>query len=99
MVVDVSQDEKIEGFFAAQGEPNLISGIKKVLTTHKHWDHCNGNLAMHDHCEKLDIVGGKHDNVPGATTQVEDGDLLEVEGIAAIKCFHTPCHTAGHIIF
>jgi glyoxylase-like metal-dependent hydrolase (beta-lactamase superfamily II) len=73
MVVDVSEPEKLQKFFEVQGEQGLISGIQKVLTTHKHWDHSNGNSVMHDLVKNLDVVGGKYDNVQGATTHVEDG--------------------------
>lgn len=46
----------------------------------------------------LEILGGINDNVPGATTAVKDGDVYELNGIR-ITCYHTPCHTRGHILY
>ena len=46
----------------------------------------------------LEIPGGINDHVPGATTAVKDGDVYELNGIR-ITCYHTPCHTRGHILY
>ena len=48
----------------------------------------------------LVIYGGAHDNVPGCTHPVNDGDVIEPLGPSIkIKALHTPCHTKGHILY
>ena len=38
------------------------------------------------------------DSVPGCTVKVDDGNVFEINGIR-VTCFHTPCHTRGHILY
>ena len=42
-----------------------------VLTTHKHKDHSGGNVELRQ-LLGIDIVGGKHDSIPGVSFEVED---------------------------
>ena len=46
----------------------------------------------------IQIVGGEADKVPGETLGVQDKQVIEINGLK-ITCFHTPCHTKGHISF
>ena len=45
-LVDVCEADKVPHFFQKQGNKNLTLGIDAILTTHKHWDHSNGNNDM-----------------------------------------------------
>lgn len=43
-----------------------------VLSTHKHWDHTNGNKSMLESFPSIRIFGGTNDNVPHCTDFVSD---------------------------
>ena len=72
--------------------------MKMVLCTHKHHDHAGGNVEMRQHFPKLEVVGGALEEVAGRTRTAADGDELQL-GSVAVRVVHTPCHTAGHIVF
>lgn len=46
----------------------------------------------------IQVLGGAHDNVPGATSALANEDVLEINGMR-ITCYHTPCHTRGHMLY
>jgi hydroxyacylglutathione hydrolase len=91
ILVDCSEPDKVFSYLGGRT-------VSHLLTTHKHWDHSNGNVEMKSKIPGLEIVGGKEDNVPACTLPVENGDTLQVDGVK-ITCIHTPCHTRGHIIY
>ena len=71
-----------------------------IMTTHKHWDHADGNTAVKHAYPSVEIVGGAIDKVKECTKFVNDQDEFEVlGGEYQVKCHHTPCHTTGHILF
>jgi len=70
----------------------------KILSTHKHSDHSGGNTEMAKAVPGLTIVGGIHDNIPGVTHPVEDGDEFRI-GELRVGVMHTPCHTRGHVLY
>jgi len=78
--------------------------VTTILTTHKHWDHAGGNVEIAKHYstagEPLQVVGGKIDNVDGATLHVQTGSVVELgaQGFTA-QVFECPCHTRGHVIY
>jgi hydroxyacylglutathione hydrolase len=93
-IIDVSgQPEEILKHVEKEGVV-----IIKVLTTHKHWDHAGGNNKIKVLHPNLEIVGSLIDNVEGCTTFVEDGQMINVSGIA-IRCILTPGHTMGHMSY
>jgi hydroxyacylglutathione hydrolase len=92
--VDVSEPEKLQAFAKVYG----IESITNILTTHKHADHSGGNKSLLEAIPDLKVYGGAHDNIPGCTNPINDGDIFEINGIK-IKCMHTPCHTKGHILY
>ena len=53
---------------------------------------------MREMYSSLQVFGGSKDDVPGCTTKVDDGSVFEINGIR-VTCFHTPCHTKGHILY
>jgi len=76
-------------------------GIEKashIITTHKHWDHSGGNEEMKKQFPGLEVHGGAHDLIPGCTHPIQDQEKFELQGMN-FHCFHTPCHTKGHILY
>lgn len=73
--------------------------LTHILTTHYHWDHTDGNLALKSETG-CTIVGPRPeaDKVPGIDKQVGEGDTFKF-GSFEVKVFETPGHTAGHIIY
>lgn len=73
--------------------------LTHILTTHYHWDHTDGNLALKSETG-CTIVGPRPeaDKVPGIDKQVGEGDAFKF-GSFEVKVFETPGHTAGHIIY
>ena len=48
----------------------------------------------------LVVMGGEKDKVPAKNHTVKDGDSFELfGGDVTVKCFHTPCHTRGHVVY
>jgi len=39
----------------------ITGPIKMILTTHKHWDHADGNLDVKKAYPEVEIVGGEID--------------------------------------
>lgn len=72
--------------------------ISVVLTTHKHWDHAGGNIALAEAIPGLTVVGGELDMVDACTMPVKDGEEFKL-GATTITCLLTPGHTKGHITY
>lgn len=74
-------------------------GVKltTVLTTHHHWDHAGGNEKMVKLMPGLKVYGAD-DRVDAITKKVPDCHSFKI-GSLHIKCFHTPCHTTGHVCY
>lgn len=74
-------------------------GVKltTVLTTHHHWDHAGGNEKMVKLMPGLKVYGAD-DRVDAITKKVPDSHCFKI-GSLQIKCFHTPCHTTGHVCY
>ncbi len=90
---------------AAEANPILQELEKRqlhpthILTTHHHFDHIEGNLAIKEryNCE---IVAPKKefDQIPGATIPVQEGDILNIRD-KKIQIIEAPGHTLGHILY
>jgi hydroxyacylglutathione hydrolase len=72
--------------------------IDTVLTTHKHWDHAGGNDKIKKLVSGIEVIGGKNENVQGATRAVADGERFNYHEIS-VECIETPFHTMGHICY
>lgn len=74
-------------------------GVKltTVLTTHHHWDHAGGNEKMVKLMPGLKVYGAD-ERVDAITKKVPDHHSFKV-GTLDIKCYHTPCHTRGHVCY
>ena len=60
--------EKIEDFMQKNG----IKEVKRICTTHKHWDHANGNEQAIVKFPECQIFGGEHDGVKACTWKLKD---------------------------
>lgn len=72
--------------------------VSQLLITHHHVDHSGGNLALRRALPGCKVVGGRGENVPYATHQVDDGDVLKV-GHTRIRVNKTPFHTLHHVVY
>ena len=93
--IDVWEPAKAQQFLQTQG---IEAPPTMILTTHKHGDHSGGNVDMRKLYPDLQVLGGEVDQVPGATAGVVDKQVFEVNDLR-VTCYHTPCHTRGHICF
>lgn len=82
----------------------VVEAVKKhgvklttVLTTHHHWDHAGGNEKMVKLMPGLKVYGAD-ERVDAITKKVTDHHRFKV-GTLDIKCYHTPCHTRGHVCY
>lgn len=92
--IDASTADEVKAALAETGWK-----LTHILTTHHHWDHTDGNLALKDETG-CTIIGPSHeaDKIPGIDTQVGDGESFTF-GSHTVEVHHCPGHTAGHIIF
>ena len=84
----------------------IINFLKKkklklnyILNTHHHFDHIGGNLELKKiyNAKVLGFEGDKH-RIPGIDITVKDKEVWNF-GNSAVKIFHIPGHTLGHICF
>tara|TARA_B100000161_G_scaffold263591_1_gene235261 strand:+ start:545 stop:1264 length:720 start_codon:yes stop_codon:yes gene_type:complete len=73
--------------------------LKYILNTHHHPDHVGGNLELKRefNCNILGFIGDRN-NIPGINIFLKDKELFKDEDFE-FKTYHTPGHTAGHVIF
>lgn len=71
--------------------------LKKILTTHHHWDHAGGNEKMVKKFKNLKVYGGD-DRVGALNCKVQHNDTFKI-GNLNVLCLATPCHTTGHICY
>ena len=74
------------------------AGVRRVLTTHGHWDHVQAVTAARD--AGIDVGVGPADAamLPGYDFVIGDGDVIEV-GELRLHAMHTPGHTPGSMSF
>ena len=77
---------------------SLSTTPSHVLTTHKHLDHCGGNLELSRRYPGIEIVGGATEEIPAVTKKVNHGEEFAL-GALSIRVLHTPCHTTGHVCY
>ena len=73
--------------------------VTHVLTTHKHWDHAQGNTDITRHFPHVQVVGGEIDQVTACTHPVKHGDRLTLGSNTEVTVHLTPCHTRGHVLY
>lgn len=87
-----------------KSEPSVTHKFTTILTTHKHFDHSQGNGPLKKTLEEqnpsvsVTVVGGVNDNIPAATRTVREGDRVQVGGLS-VEVIDVPCHTHGHVLY
>ncbi|MFP6641245.1 MAG: hydroxyacylglutathione hydrolase [Myxococcota bacterium] len=73
--------------------------VKKILSTHHHFDHsaANPELAKHYDAPVYAHVSDA-ERVPGFTQGVDEGDTVDV-GRHTARVFYIPSHTMGHVAY
>jgi glyoxylase-like metal-dependent hydrolase (beta-lactamase superfamily II) len=74
------------------------AGVRRVLTTHGHWDHVQAVTAARDAGIDVGVADPDAGMLPGYDFVVADKDAIEV-GDLRLHAIHTPGHTAGSTSF
>jgi len=74
------------------------SGVRRVLTTHGHFDHIGAVTAARDAGLDVGVAGEDADMLPSYDWIIRDGDVIEV-GDLRLRAIHTPGHTMGSVCF
>jgi glyoxylase-like metal-dependent hydrolase (beta-lactamase superfamily II) len=74
------------------------AGVRRVLTTHGHWDHIQAVTAARDAGIDVGVAPADAAMLPGYDFVVGDGDVVEV-GTLRLHAIHTPGHTPGSVSF
>jgi glyoxylase-like metal-dependent hydrolase (beta-lactamase superfamily II) len=88
----------------AAGEPDRIvplatqKNVKRVLTTHGHWDHIGAIPNMREAGIAVGIGAGDEARVPQFDFVIRDGDIYEI-GNLRFEAISTPGHTNGSTCF
>ena len=93
-VIDPSESKPIIAFLKKE---NLK--LNFILNTHHHFDHIGGNIELKKiyNAKIVGFDGDKH-RIPGIDIVIKDNQKWNF-GDSAIKIFHIPGHTLGHICF
>ena len=92
--IDAPKAEEVAAALEAKGWK-----LTHILTTHRHGDHTDGNLALKA-ATGCTIIGprGEADKVPGIDVKVGEGDTFKL-GSLEVRVLETPGHTIGHIAY
>jgi glyoxylase-like metal-dependent hydrolase (beta-lactamase superfamily II) len=74
------------------------TGVRRVLTTHGHWDHIQAVTAMRDAGIEVAVAAEDAEMLPAYDDTIEDDEVIRV-GDLRIRCIHTPGHTPGSTSF
>lgn len=74
------------------------TGVRRVLTTHGHWDHIQAVVPMRDAGIDVGIGADDATMLPSYDFIIADDDVTEV-GDLRLRAVHTPGHTPGSISF
>jgi len=93
-VVDASEAEPVKRALEGRGLK-----LTHILSTHHHWDHIGGNLALKE-AFGVQIVGAAKDaaRIPGIDIGLNEGDVFKL-GSHAAEVLEIPAHTSQHIAF
>ena len=93
-VVDTPDGDEISRQLDARGWQ-----LTHILTTHHHWDHIDGHLALKErYGAKVFGPALNREVIPGIDQSVENGDRLQL-GELDVHVIATPGHTLGHVIY
>jgi glyoxylase-like metal-dependent hydrolase (beta-lactamase superfamily II) len=79
-------------------EVSKATGVRRVLTTHGHWDHIQAVTAVRDAGIDVGIAAEDADMLPAYDFTIPDDDKIAV-GDLRLRTIHTPGHTAGSTCF
>ena len=79
-------------------EVSRATGVRRVLTTHGHWDHIQAVTAMRDAGIDVGIATADAEMLPAYDFIIPDDDVIKV-GDLRLHTIHTPGHTAGSTCF
>ncbi len=79
-------------------EVSRATGVRRVLTTHGHWDHIQAVTHMRDAGIDVGIAPDDASMLPAYDFTIDDDEILEV-GELRLHTIHTPGHTPGSICF
>jgi len=74
------------------------AGVRRVLTTHGHWDHIQAVTAVRDAGIDVGIAAQDAAMLPAYDFVIPDDELYRV-GELRLRSVHTPGHTAGSTSF
>jgi glyoxylase-like metal-dependent hydrolase (beta-lactamase superfamily II) len=75
-----------------------VTGVRRVLTTHGHWDHIQAVEAMRDAGIDVGISAGDAEMMPAYDFVIPDDERYAV-GDLRMRAIHTPGHTKGSTSF
>jgi glyoxylase-like metal-dependent hydrolase (beta-lactamase superfamily II) len=79
-------------------EVSRATGVRRVLTTHGHFDHIQAVTQMRDAGIDVGIATQDAEMLPGYDFTIPDDDVIEV-GDLRLRTIHTPGHTRGSTCF
>src|SRR6267154_330809 len=79
-------------------EVSRATGVRRVLTTHGHFDHIQAVTQMRDAGIDVGIATQDAEMLPGYDFTIPDDDVIEVGGLR-LRTIHTPGHTRGSTCF
>ncbi len=74
------------------------TGVRRVLTTHGHWDHIQAVTAVRDAGIDVGVAAEDAAELSGYDFIIHDGDICQV-GALRLKAMHTPGHSPGSTSF
>jgi glyoxylase-like metal-dependent hydrolase (beta-lactamase superfamily II) len=74
------------------------TGVRRVLTTHGHWDHIQAVTAVRDAGIDVGIAAEDAEMLPAYDFVIPDDEVYEV-GDLRLRAIHTPGHTLGSTSF
>ena len=79
-------------------EVSKATGVRRVLTTHGHFDHIQAVTQMRDAGIDVGIATQDAEMLPGYDFTIPDDEVIQV-GDLRLRTIHTPGHTAGSTCF
>ena len=79
-------------------EVSRATGVRRVLTTHGHWDHIQAVTQMRDAGIDVGIAADDAEMLPAYDFVIPDDEVLAI-GELRVQTIHTPGHTPGSTCF